>query len=394
VSFKRHNPGCPCACNETPPASCLDSCLYKCDGTSPCPTLCGIKITMPEPDSVARATGPSCPPPGEGCPETYDCNLCYYLFDGLIRMDFGSNTQPIRRLLPCPPRYVFWYLADPDPENTCDNTTILAELKPDEESNPDTVAYNCWDSTNTDCPECTDAIIQCSALYGLRDISVELNVVYADGCSTTTVKVSYVVYQNCDEEFDFGTMTFVSPETRYTHIFERTNQCECNEIFGPMTFVETLSQNNSRGITVPDPCNVDGAAVELQGPEECGVCYCFECAEDGNVVVDLDGPGFDGTVALASGFGDLGFNSCSFGGSFNPTNCSGPFGDIDVSLEVDCFACGVKQLLLTLQSDDEVAVYSAEITDCTDLPVTFTLESYTPGLSTDCELDAYTISLL
>jgi hypothetical protein len=392
--FKRHNPGCPCSCGAVPPESCLDSCLYKCDGVSPCPTLCGIKITMPEPDTVPQATGPACGDPGEGCPEEYTCDLCYYLFDGLILFNLQSATQGIRRLVPCPPRYLFWYLADNDPENTCDNTTIRVELKPSEDAAPGVSTYNCWDATSASCPECSENILQCASLYGIRDLSIELNITYEGGCSTTTARISYVVFQNCDEEFDIDTMQIINPETRYTHVFERTNQCECNQIFGPMTFVETIIEDTNEGITLPDVCNVDGATVELQGLEECGTCYCFDCDEEGTVVIDLNGPGFDGTVALARGFGDIGFNSCSYGGKFNPTNCSGPFGELDISLEVDCYACGVKQILITIQNETEVSVYSAEITDCNDLPVAFTLESYTPGIGTDCELDAYTISLL
>jgi hypothetical protein len=263
---KKNNPGCNCCEGE----DCTTRCLYKCTGTPPCPFPCAIQIDTPTPDIVSKSTGATCPE--ADCDVSAECFQCKALFDGLFFLHASSRfTQ----------RPGWWQTGWSG--SSCENQTNVIY----QESIASETMLSCWTPYNYLCPEETYLwdFSQCIPEYNVvlnyslnppYSTKITVNVTYADGCSTTEVIIEYTVGKTCDA-IGIPPNPFVNPETTYTHTFRRTNQCNCDDILGALTYISTSSVNNSRGVTVPDVCNMDAATVSLVGNgSQCG-CLCLTC---------------------------------------------------------------------------------------------------------------------
>jgi hypothetical protein len=255
---KKNNPGCNCCEGE----DCTTRCLYKCTGT-PCPTLCSFRIEMPTPDDVANSTGATCP--DSDCDILAECNLCKILFDGLFEVQQAIVDRGE------------WVINVNQVRNACDDYQLIYTNQ-----RPGTFGLlsnlGCWGVDNYNCPYETSYVYdQCIPEYNLNLYpEMRLTITYADGCSTTELEIEYTVQKACDS-VGVPPNPPANPETTYTHLFRRDNQCDCDEVLGPLTYISTTSVNNSRGITVPDVCNFDAAVITLLGPPDCGSCHCFDC---------------------------------------------------------------------------------------------------------------------
>lgn len=401
MSFKKHNPGCPCDCSAQV-TDCNDGCIYTCDGTAPCPNLCAIRIVMPDPELVDRVEETdTCPAPDPDCPLSEKCVQCFYLFDGMLFFQSGAVVGVLnRRDLACKSGNILQWRDDIDSfDPDCANYFIKYELMehvPDP-LNPSNVIFTpyetaCWLSTQTDCPDCAEELAQCFGVYGLTDMSISLSAVEVDGCWETTITIEYTVFEACNEPpQSFPNPPLPRPETTYTHTFKKTNQCECNEMMVAIPYDSTTSVNNSRNITLPDVCNVDEASVELidATSQYCGTCSCYQCADQDQVVVSLSGTGFTGSVGLSGLLS--GSSGCFFTGTFDPSDC---VFTVAIELTIQCLECDTVKFILTMSGESEsvgFATYEGTITNCGNLPVTLTLSSGTDG---DCNVASYTVQVL
>jgi hypothetical protein len=259
----------------------------------------------------------------------------------------------------------------------------------------DESAVPCWDTTNYDCPDCSDEVfIQCIGQYGVKDLLITLNIACEDGCCTVSVEIAYTVYQFCDNEIDLMTLEELAPETRYTHTFSGSGFCSCEEVAGAMlSFASTTSTNNGRGITVPDVCNAASATVSLTSDENCG-CMCFDCLDFSNDInVALAGGEFTGTVVVEHQLQDIGGiqenETCLFTGSAIGATCG-----FTVEVEVKCLPCEKYDITVRLRTgdgiDECIATYEKLGTTC-DALSGFTFVSQTG--TCPCDLDDFTISL-
>lgn len=325
--MKTNNPGCNC-CEG---GDCERDCWYGCaGGTKPCPNPCGIRISMPTPDSVDQADGVSCPP--SECTISAPCNACLLLFDHLFGFAGGSGDAP--------------------PVGDCNNYTI--EFVPNISAFADAGDYPipCWNSTNYNCPYDQAWTEQCGAEYYIATPRIYWNVARVDGCAVTTITIKYTVVQQCDL---VGIPPFppTLPATTYEHKYVRTH-CNCSDVFGVVPFSETVSTNNSRGITVPDPCNGDSATVELV--EQCGVCPCFDCEDIETIALEMSGNFFTGTVVLTF---NPNFQStldlCAYDAAFT-VNCGGTNDRIAyAAIGIICEPCEKYSLILTIDVGTENA---------------------------------------
>jgi len=386
MGLKKNNPGCNCCGAE----DCTGRCLYKCVGELPCPSACAIRIDMPTPDSVPEASGPSCPP--ADCDLDGLCNACKIFFDGIFYLTpvttrfYNTSNASVGDI--CTPFGSVPYAngsTDGNSSGSCDSATILYENTGD--------VKRCWEVHNVACPECDtySSYLQCGAMYGIKDPSVKIEITYADGCSTTTVTIEYTVYQYCDEQIILPSTVAASPETTYTHVFQRTNQCDCVDVLGALTFVSTNSVNNERGISVPDVCNAASASVSLVDADSCG-CLCFDCFDfSKDINVSFTGADFTGTVVCSltetrqlEGDGNSYARSpCTYEGTVT-ADC----GRIDARVIITCLPCEKYGLTVYLSSGGStfmqngvaaIGLTGPVIFDCTDLTHTF---SY----SGDCDL--------
>lgn len=250
---KKNNPGCNCCEN----ADCLNRCLYKCQ-TPPCVFACAIKIDTPESDDVNTTSGVTCAP--QECEITAKCNACKRIFDGIF--SFGGTLA------------TGWSRQE---TGECDDYTITFTMNNDPPFETDT-SWFCWTYYDYLCPD--DSYLYnipnpCSPQYGIRDPQVIVRITYDGTCSTTEVELKYKVFETCNS-VGIPPNPPTDPETEYTHLYRRSNQCDCDEILGAFTFISTTSVNNSRGITVPDVCNLDGASISLVDQTNCN-CHCFHC---------------------------------------------------------------------------------------------------------------------
>ncbi len=278
---KKNNPGCNCCEGE----DCTTRCLYKCTGTPPCPFPCAIQIDTPTPDVVSKSTGATCPE--ADCDVSAECFQCRILFDGLFFLHAGSSSLQRGGWLGS--GFIGPSCADLSQEFVQSALTSL-----------DLTRQSCWTSHNYECPYDSGVweFGQCIPEYNLTNPKITVNVNYADGCSTTEVLIEYTVKQSCDE-VGIPPNPPTSPETTYTHTFIRSNQCDCDDILGELTYDSTSSVNNSRGVTVPDVCNMDTATVTLVGDgSSCG-CECLTClGVDNDLLLTVTGGDYAGTYLL------------------------------------------------------------------------------------------------
>lgn len=365
---KKNNPGCLC-CGTV---NCTDSCLYKCQGT-PCPVLCSFRIEMPEPDIVSNSTGPTCPE--SDCTISAKCNLCKLLFDGLFDVIQGAGTRGDWQVNPNPVR------------NACDDYQLIyTNLRPDLNA---LGSLGCWGIDNYDCPnETYIQYDQCIPEYNISLYpQMKLSITYADGCSTTELEIIYTVSKSCDS-VGVPPNPPANPETTYTHLFRRSNQCNCDEVLGAMTYISTTSVNNSRGITVPDVCNFDAAIVTLLGPPDCNSCYCFDCQTPRDTRTLTITGDWAGTYLLDSttSFGTVSvdelfdFNyQCAFGGTFTKDGITYRW-----TILVQCLPCEKYNMRLFLNevgSTVSILFATGDNLDCAEV-ITLT-PVYDPGATVD-----------
>ena len=354
------------------PAECLAQCF------------CAIRIDMPEPDDVSEANGPTCPP--SGCDITAKCWVCYLLLDGIFKRAASTRiyTDECGNLIneitnigigDCDSYSLGWGDLD-----NIDAATVL----------------ECWNPANYNCPQCeTESFLQCISQYGVKAPFILLSIQCVDGCCTIEIEISYTVYQYCDNLITFPDLLEVAPETRYTHTFSATGVCSCEDLASaPLTFASTASENNARGITVPDVCNVAGATVSLVPEDNCG-CICFDCLDfSSDINVALTGGEFTGTVVVeyepfdSEPLEDR--NVCVYRGSATGATCQ-----FEVELQIECIACEKYNITLRLKLgnvgiDQCIATYELLATDCGTLSG-FTFLSQTGTCA--CDLDDFTISL-
>lgn len=353
------------------PAECLAQCF------------CAIRIDMPEPDDVTQSDGPSCGP--SDCEITAKCWACYLMLDGLFRRAASTRV----------------YLDD------CGNHNIqLANVSTGGcssyslgwgETDLDTApAADCWNTANYICPDCgTESFLQCLSLYGVRGPLILLSVDCVDDCCTVEIEISYSVYQTCDLEITLPDFELLSPETRYTHLFRATNLCSCQDLeTASLSFISTSSENNGRGITVPDVCNVAGATVSLVNDDNCG-CICFDCLDFSNDInVALSGGEFTGTVVVEyepyNSEPREDRNTCVYRGTATGATCQ-----FEVEIEIECLPCEKYHITARLKLGNVginqcIATYELLATDCATLSG-FTFVSQVGTCA--CDLDDFTISL-
>ena len=343
---KKNNPGCLC-CGTV---DCKNRCLYKCEGT-PCVDACAIRIQAPTPDDVSQADGPSCPP--SECTITAKCQVCKKMFDGYFRFGNGGiNDHP------------GW--SSVTPQGDCsDYSEEYFWLQNFYGFDP-----SCWSYNEANCPYITEyEYIQCFPQYSLTDITLKIQITYDGSCSETTVTIEYTVVEACDS-VAIPPNPPMLPETTYTHVYRRSNQCNCDEILGSLAFISTTVVNNARGITVPDVCNMDSATIDLVGSDQCVNCHCFDCFTPGNQrTLTVTGGEWAGTYILSKGqitLVDIGYDC------FYTTVLPGFLKDgvyYQFTLIVECFPCEVYTLTVYLTNRDtneQFEFAKIEYTPCAD----------------------------
>jgi hypothetical protein len=357
---KKNNPGCNC-CDE------CDRCTFKCDG-SLCPTICGIRINIPEPDSVPVLTGNDCPPDDE-CPDSSRCVRCYTLFDKLFSF---FNPVPFWDFQYVYPGYVF----------DCNDVIFKWTLS---NYNKFTI---CWNAEFYDCYLFPFAENLCGAKIGISDSEIQVRTQWnpETRCGKITATIMIKVFEaKC--VYPIGEPL---KEATFTHLFE-LDYCTCDEMMAPIPFVSTTVENPH---DLPEPCNLDQATLSLYDAEtglaQCPNCSCWECSTDNTVNVAISGPGFSGTIPLS--FVAAG---CSAYGSFI-LDCEGNR-TVTVRLFVgDCSRCEYYNISVTLSTITAEGVEERAVFRVLDYlcgqDVTLELlpqESFSPK----CNLDEYAVSL-
>jgi hypothetical protein len=212
-------------------------------------------------------------------------------------------------------------------------------------------------------------------------------VTWDGACGNINIKlIITAILTEC--EFFFPPVPF--PQTTYTYEFER-DWCDCEDLIGALSYVGVTSENNSRGITVPDPCNLASATITMTSSldGECGTwCPCYECDEqDGTFTLNIAGGPFTGAVVLASSVSDPDTTTCQSYGEF-PIDCGSGTVTARVYLLITCRLCEYYIATLTIEIPGEsVLVAESSVFACGDA-VSFTL----PGSYAGC-LVGHTISL-
>jgi hypothetical protein len=342
---KKNNPGCNCCEGEV----CDKDCWYGCqNGSPPCPHPCAIKITMPQPDDVPTADGPTCAP--QECNITAPCYTCLRWFDyNFSLQNFGGST-----------------------EGDCQDFTIRM-VGPTLAQDELFESVNCWTPGSYNCPYDSPVLDFCGPKYAIFYPQVIWNVKREDGCAITTITLEYTVTELCNDLFVMG-VGIIAPQTKYQHRFIKTH-CDCDEVLGAVPFDSTISENNERGITVPDVCNADSATLELI--DDCLTCSCFDCGDE--ILLSVSGPVFNGTIVLEfQGSQTIGAVTCGFSGKITGTCPEVGESSMTVSVTVECSKCNTFNLRLfaaiTRQPIGEICEGYSLNHVCGD-SVTFTLEN-------------------
>lgn len=349
MTFKKHNPGCPCDCGEVP---CSERCLFKCIGDI-CSGVCNFKIDMPIPDTVGSmdenpASG--CVPDPEECVDSAPCYACVQSFDGVILSSLISAGGL---------------------ELDCDNWTATGHIATSYFSLGGTGGRNaCWMPLLSDCPYVEtdfDILNDCWQSRYIIDTAtippVLISGTWDGSCGEIEIKIQYyVVDDKCQQTIPIpdpcGTETEVRPATKYEHTF-RLNYCTCEELYNDFTYIGVTSENNCRGETVPDPCNFEDARIYL--PQDCiRNCPCYDCDNySGSVSLSVTGPVFNGTIGLIGG--ELPGSLCRYEGSVPSAFCLGQLGEsLDIKVELTCFPCDQFQMKLYIDEGFGFFSYQAE----------------------------------
>jgi hypothetical protein len=222
----------------------------------------------------------------------------------------------------------------------------------------------CWTYFDYLCPDEADLYIipnPCQPQYVIKDPQVIVHITYDGTCSTTEVELKYKVAETCNSLAIPPSNELLDPETEYTHLYRRSNQCDCDEILGDVGFVSTTSVNNARGVTVPDVCNLDSASISIVDQTNCD-CGCFHCQEPSKQrTISVTGD-YEGTYVLnfvatikdpfcIEGLTDVYCNRfCTFE--------SATFGDnLKWRLYIECLPCEKFNLYLELYDLDYGILY-------------------------------------
>lgn len=357
--MKKRSPGCTC-CDEV--TDCETTCWFPCVGAT-CPEVCGLIINITTPDDVDvvnEGTLEGDPPVvvdcvvlDPDCPTSAPCVACYEIFDRFI---------PLAR----------------QAVGDCDNYTITKQIG-------GRSIIECWRPSNYFCPIDTDFPndVFCleSELY-IENPTLELTNVFDGVCGTTTLTIRYDIFRA-----ECGTPTVLA-RTSYEHVFEN-EYCTCAEVFDNFVHVSTTATNNSRGITLDDPCNLQLATIKLT--DECNRCSCFECNDyDGTFLLSIAGPDFTGTITLDLNAENLG--ACVAYGTFE-VNCPTPT-TLYVAVSVVCDTCESYDLTIQIL-DGPVGIGTTLASGTLENYTcggggTFTMNS-TPG--SPCGINNYTFSV-
>lgn len=342
---KKNNPGCLC-CGTV---DCTNRCLYKCEGT-PCVDACAIRIQTPTPDDVSQADGPSCPP--SECTITAKCQVCKTIYDGYFRFGNASLDRPN------------W--SGPGILGGCDDYTETYTFGGSVLGN----TADCWNYWEYECPYINEfEYIQCFPQYFIKNAQFKIQITYDGTCSETTMTIEYTVAEACDS-VAIPPNPPMLPETTYTHVYRRSNQCNCDEILGALTFISTTAVNNARGITVPDVCNMDSATIDLVGSDQCVNCHCFDCFTPGNQrTLTVTGGEWAGTYVLSKGqinLVDIGYD-CFYTTVFPGFLKDGVY--YQFTLTIECFPCEVYTLTVYLtnrETNEQFEFAKIEYAPCAD----------------------------
>lgn len=361
--MKKNNPGCDCC------GGC-DRCAFKCDGDL-CPTICGFRIDVVQPDMIPQLTGEDCPPVEEYCPEEIACNACYRFFDVLFRFSFLLDDWLLQ-------------IVNPLGYADCNDVIYRFTLRNFADTN-----FPCWDASNYACPyELIGGFWQCGPNLAIRNAVIDIRSQWnpETNCGTITVTIEIEV-----REIQCLTSPLDPPKTAtFTHLFE-LDYCTCEEMLQPIPFVSTTADNPDG---LPEPCNLDEATITLieanAGTNACPVCQCWECSTDNGLNLSVSGPGFTGTIPLTFYFEIITVGTdCTAKGEFN-LECDGTKKAI-VFLSIKCFDCETYKLFLNISIEENGEEITAEIDDYTcgadrDFVLSF-------SDSPICNLDEYTFSL-
>lgn len=352
---KRHNPGCPC-CTEP---DCSLRCLFPCVGVASelpggvCPAVCGLRIQVPSPDTDANLSGPGCPPPGLGC-TSHPCFACYH-WDNTAFLNTNDTFVGMRD---------FVYNVEDSDLSDCANMLFIFER----DRTP------CWNNTNSECPDppLEEFPISCVPERWVK-MRLEIRVTWDGSCGAiNALLINEVELQECLVVLDpISGLPMPLPTTTYTYEFERT-WCGCANLLGALSYIGVTSENNVRGITVDDPCNLASATVTLIGTGVDGCereCSCYEC---GPVPTSLGVSGATFTGSLGIDWGTIGgvFGNCMGTSAILPVSC----GDIPplepkFQIQIICGECNNFKIRFTTPLGD---IYDTPSLDCTDT-LTFTL---------------------
>ena len=377
--MKKNNPGCNCCDNPA-----CTRCMYKCDGDL-CPPICGFRINLAEVATVPSFRGDGedqCPTDLEICANEAPCNRCYDFFDrrftGLVDDNLWFKS------------YIY-----PSGYRDCNNIILRHQLQP-------FVAGSlfCWDISNYSCPYSPPVFPPfvgfCGSSLVIRNAVIDMHFQWNEetNCGTLTVTIEIEIFApRCLED-----ITLPERVATFTHVFEKS-YCTCEEMLEPIPFVSTTADNPYDLI---EPCNLHDATIQLieDNENKCRQCYCFECSNDGTILLGIEGPGFTGTVPV--NFVSSGLDGGVIGGiveyksncgyySEILIDCGGEERQLKIDLFVECKDCEfyTMTLMLTLagqQSWQKIFEYN-----CTD-SVFQNVFTYPPVVE-GCDLSDYTFSL-
>lgn len=360
--MKKNNPGCDCC------GGC-DRCTFKCDGDL-CPTICGLRINIVDPESIPRLVGDACPPT-DICPDSAPCNRCFSIFDTLFSFySFVNNWGTVEYSYP-------GYVNDcNDVIYTFKNSTAFGRGQ-----------SLCWDANTYNCNYGWLGETLCGANLAID--SAEINIRTQWNPSTNCGKITVNIVIDVFETKCVYVIGEPIKEATFDHLFE-LDYCTCEEMLQPIPFVSTIADNP---YDLPEPCNLDEATLTLYSADQnsagCPACSCWECSLDNTVNIAVSGPGFTGTIPVTF----MQNNTCSAYGSF-VIDCDGERTVTVNFFVIDCDRCEYYDLRIgiyttTSTGQVEQAAFDLFNYQCGD-DATFTLNN---SNSLICNLDEYTFSL-
>lgn len=354
--MKKNNPGCLC-CGE----ECF-RCSFQCDGDQ-CPSICGLRINLSAVDDIPLLADENCPPPEETCPESAPCNGCYYLFDQIFPLPFGAPYGWL---------YSFEINAGSDAIDQCEDYTHIWDYADGVQP-----VVPCWDSTNYACPYVNDSLpFFCGPELYISDAQVKARSQWNKDtkCGTITVTITIRVFRDecliaIGEEYESEV---------FTYLFE-LDYCTCEEMIGGIPFVSSTGTENPT-IGLKDPCNLEGATINLISAERgspCPSCLCWECSFDNVINLSITGPGFTGTIPLEFGLPFVFIGGGCGLGAFVEFDCPAST-QVAIGMGVDCLDCEFYNLRLRLETGDDFVYAEIENYQCGQSR-TFEIKNSSPG---------------